>query len=160
MQGPTPEALIWHTWGGACAFASPAILGDAAAGQGPHCEKHCSRGLRLLGVCPLPHPRLAPLQGPHGPGKRQEDAGSREIWGFPLSSLHPSPPEDVVHSAPPPPAPPQPPRHPGRIRCQVCIHVLSSSPTGADNIWTLRREGRRPGRGDGKNSLMRQRKKT
>ncbi|XP_057393705.1 uncharacterized protein LOC103000302 [Balaenoptera acutorostrata] len=50
------------------------------------------------------------VKGPHGPGKRQEGAGSREIWGFPLSSLHPSLPEDVVHSAPLPLPPPHPPR--------------------------------------------------
>ncbi|XP_066879996.1 uncharacterized protein [Kogia breviceps] len=61
--------------------------------------KHaCSPG-QPVGAC---LPLTWEVKGPQGPGKRQEGAGSREIWGFPLSSLHPSLPEDVVHSAPPP----------------------------------------------------------
>ncbi|XP_070319029.1 uncharacterized protein [Odocoileus virginianus] len=33
------------------------------------------------------------VKGPHGAGKSQEAGGSGEIWGFPLSSRHPSLPE-------------------------------------------------------------------
>ncbi|XP_010819896.2 uncharacterized protein [Bos taurus] len=95
----------------------------------------CSPGppmVAALSACCLPLPWRSRA------GKSHEAGGSREIWGFPLSSRHPSLPEaegGAIHS-------------PGRIRCQVwsafsrwweatAFPATRSSPRGSPSSWVM-----------------------
>ncbi|XP_044792538.1 uncharacterized protein LOC123331726 isoform X3 [Bubalus bubalis] len=135
------------------AFHPPRVSNLAASSRphplpGPPCStarvarwegilpKHsCSPGppmVAALSACCLPLPWRSRA------GKSHEVGGSREIWGFPLSSRHPSLPEaegGAIHS-------------PGRIRCQVwsafsrwweatAFPATRSSPRGSPSSWVM-----------------------
>ncbi|XP_061265004.1 uncharacterized protein LOC133242815 isoform X2 [Bos javanicus] len=133
-----PTSISVHSSLPSGSWAGPkprSLLGCVARWEGILPKHSCSPGppmVAALSACCLPLPWRSRA------GKSHEAGGSREIWGFPLSSRHPSLPEaegGAIHS-------------PGRIRCQVwsafsrwweatAFPATRSSPRGSPSSWVM-----------------------